>query len=69
MSEELKPCPFCGGEAEIVWEYPVLPNGKKDTLYRIECRNRRCRNRTNSWYPLEGATAAWNRRVWEEAVK
>ena len=33
MSEELKACPFCGGEAKTTsWE---IPFGRK---YRVECK-------------------------------
>ena len=35
MNDELKPCPFCGGEAEITMHHYV-----EFTLYRIECKKK-----------------------------
>jgi len=43
MTEKLKPCPFCGGEAEIL---PYLTNSDKNA-YFVECCN--CRARVD-WY-------------------
>ena len=43
MSDDLKPCPFCGGEAEILPYYTTSDNN----AYFIECSN--CRARTD-WY-------------------
>lgn len=51
-NEELKPCPFCGGEAEI-----VMSGGDR----RVDCK--KCGARSD-WYDTEAeAIAAWNRRV------
>lgn len=64
MNEKnLKPCPFCGGEADI---YSI--NGKK----QVRCKRCRCRTPRMSrsdWFPkpekdnTELAVEAWNRRV------
>lgn len=54
-NEELKPCPFCGGEAEI-----VMSGGDR----RVECK--KCGARSD-WYDTEAeAIAAWNRRNYSE---
>ena len=49
----LKPCPFCGGEAEA------------DTLgvRWIYCTNENCRASGPDFEELEDAAAAWNNRV------
>ena len=56
MSENLKPCPFCGGEAELVIEnhreYP--------STYYVACKSRCLRQYS---YNVKGmAIKAWNRR-------
>ena len=62
MSEELKPCPFCGGKAKVeilgVWE-----NG--DTGYNVNCRNKGCpvMPDTKCFLSAEKAIAAWNTRA------
>ena len=55
-SEELKPCPFCGGEAEIV----------EDRLYGEDYYAGRCRScaATSIFeFTKEEAMTEWNRRV------
>lgn len=55
MSDEigLKPCPFCGGDACVVW--------CKGHLYKVECEE--CHATTAKYItPLE-AKEEWNRRV------
>lgn len=54
MSEELLPCPFCGGEAYT----PTVRLMDGETIPR--CRNPDCRAETSS-------IAAWNRRTPEPA--
>lgn len=41
MSEELKPCPFCGGRAifEQAKSQPCQLHGERETLWRIVCRH------------------------------
>lgn len=53
---ELKPCPFCGGEAEIMG-------------YRYDCKwiiCKKCMAETAAYETSEQAIAAWNRRAGEE---
>lgn len=51
MNNELKPCPFCGGEARRVGHYP----------YSITCCN--CRATTVICNTPDDAIDAWNNRV------
>lgn len=55
--DELKPCPFCGGDAEI-YDF-------KDGRYLVECSNTSCDVYpcTSIHYDKEDAIAAWNRRA------
>ena len=54
---ELKPCPFCGGEALVV-EHPFSP---QMSTYGVECLS--CGVMTPSNYIAKvGAIGAWNRR-------
>ena len=55
MSEELKPCPFCGGEAEQ--QYHIFMGGEKKYPY-ARCIRRNC-IANKIWFPLEG----WNTRA------
>ena len=63
MSKELKPCPFCGGEAEII-DYPLKSD---DELFAVICTNNNCLVHPETPYYLgkERACRAWNRRVKE----
>lgn len=54
MSNELKPCPFCGGEARLIGHYP----------YSITCCN--CRATTVICNTPDDAIDAWNGRVQPE---
>jgi Lar family restriction alleviation protein len=54
--EELKLCPFCGGEARIIdLEDPEYK------YYQIRCS--KCMCKTESHLGMEETIAAWNRRV------
>ena len=59
MSKELKPCPFCGGEAELI------NIGKVYSKYRVICHTDGCINSAVkvAYLGKEAATAAWNKRV------
>jgi len=51
---ELKPCPFCGGKAEIMGV----------TYVYIECPD--CGVKTRGYRDEEDAIETWNRRVGED---
>ena len=55
MSGELKPCPFCGGEAEF--------ETYGGTACAVTCRKCRCGTPTVSLNDGERAVEAWNRRA------
>ena len=54
MSEKLKPCPFCGGEAE-------LEDNLVGFKFTVQCKE--CFSMTDGYFTSEEAIAAWNRRV------
>ena len=54
----LKPCPFCGGEAEQDSYSSCDACGKE--FNSIVCQD--CGNRTNCCSPLDEAIEAWNKR-------
>ena len=56
MEETLRPCPFCGAEAEIV--------RNSSGSYFARCTNRQCAAKTRLYHENEnGARLAWNRRA------
>lgn len=58
--EELKPCPFCGGEAHVKEVVSAC-----ETLYTVGCSNPECMG-YETWLlkpTKEEAIAAWNRRA------
>lgn len=70
MNNELKPCPFCGGEPKIVKErrYPNYESNGIDA-WRVECRTFDCPIRyANYTYFTRRykAIEAWNRRADDE---
>jgi len=55
MTDELKPCPFCGGEAELrSWSWPYV-------RYQVRCSACKCQARARMASEAE-AIAAWNTR-------
>ena len=57
---KLKPCPFCGCDAEVTAHYFCIG----ETTFGIECSNQRCRTSGNQFYETEeDAIKAWNRRA------
>ncbi len=62
MNEELKPCPFCGGEAELI-PYSL---GMNDDLkyWAVTCSNHDCFVHPETrYYHKEDAIEAWNFRA------
>ncbi len=55
MSEELKPCPFCGEQA-----FDGIDGIAPDFLYHILCTN--CNACQQDYKTEEEAIKAWNRR-------
>ena len=73
-THDLKPCPFCGGKAQIVFD-------EKDGIWFIQCE--KCYAKSEGWsngnaspeslyYAIEEAVGAavyaWNRRVTDETA-
>ena len=59
MTENLKRCPFCGSEAEII--------GYDDGMYQCVCRN--CESVQGGFYDFpEEAAFAWNARPIENEL-
>lgn len=58
---ELKPCPFCGGKAEIIFlpEYKYKP-------YTATCVTGGCKAAIFPFTTPEEATKRWNRRASDE---
>lgn len=61
MSEELKPCPFCGGEAK---KQAVKTTILGDTYWGIKCT--KCNCGTVGYLNYNYAIKAWNRRANDE---
>ena len=71
---KLKPCPFCGGEAEELCKC-VNENGYKGVAYRVRCSACRAQSpymrnpRLHGWHITRSKAAeAWNRRVTDEST-
>ena len=72
--KKLKPCPFCGGEAEVVEFHDILDDSDKVYVACTQCRAqtqeiytsvRIFGNIPQSLSPFEVIIVAWNRRVGE----
>ena len=62
MTEDLKPCPFCGSEDSAMFSQDVDPyNVYTDLRYFVKCKCCGCRSK--KCRTEEKATAKWNRRV------
>jgi Lar family restriction alleviation protein len=57
MPNELKPCPFCGGEAETIKSFLY----GKVTGYAVYCK--KCDCELKMYTSKQNATKAWNRRA------
>lgn len=62
MMDKLKPCPFCGAEAELR-EKPN-ENPQSGTMYNIRCSRQHCMGRNTKWLLDKHELArAWNIRA------
>lgn len=62
--EELKPCPFCGGKAEIKSGVKIVGDAEKDIWY-VVCGNPECviyDGYTRDRYSVKQAIEIWNKR-------
>ena len=61
---ELKPCPFCGGEAKIMTHESYVPESWRSLVgvYGVVCTSCRAGG-YQFWDTEEQAIAAWNRRA------
>lgn len=60
--DNLKPCPFCGGEAQLRVTAHIPASGGYD--YNPRCGDPSCPGRiTKKWNNKETAIYAWNRRM------
>lgn len=68
MNEELKPCPFCGGEAHIGAGYGSAFDG---TVYFAECMMAKCpaQPELDCFDTVEKAAEVWNTRPVEDALR
>ena len=55
--EELKPCPFCGGKAELSYRYLF-------ECFWVVCEQ--CGTESAAFGTEDGAIEAWNRRAYEK---
>lgn len=66
MGEQLKPCPFCGGDAELQKSLggPFTEDATR-VSFRVACKDLECQGGySNFWHTTpEDAMAAWNRRA------
>ena len=58
MSEKLKPCPFCGGEAELIQHHE---RDNEYYSYFVHCK--KCVIRTTYLQSAKKVIAAWNTRT------
>ena len=59
MSEELKPCPFCGDEAWLESHASIF---RSEVGHRVECRGE-CHAMTCYYHDKQEAIEAWNKRA------
>ena len=75
MPNELKPCPFCGGEAKMKHGFPNRQN-KRIRQSLVQCKVCGCRTVTyeqlayQAWSEVDRiASEAWNRRVDDASIQ
>ena len=64
MADTLKPCPFCGGEAELI---DTHDNWNNTTIFRVNCPNTDCHiSCYTGWcYTKKETIEQWNTRKGE----
>lgn len=72
---ELKPCPFCGGQAEITKTGTGYSSGEFSATYEVGCKSCKIRFRGTSYFVIKDGTPTisidgykecielWNRRA------
>ncbi|WP_081451522.1 Lar family restriction alleviation protein [Achromobacter piechaudii] len=60
---DLKPCPFCGGAAEMYNPFHILGNPSQAATYRGGVRCRACGCGSRATTPPDEAVKVWNRRA------
>jgi len=60
MREDLEPCPFCGGPADVKWCQPVWI---EEWIWAVECLTYDCGVFHGESQTREEAIAAWNTRA------
>lgn len=60
MSEELKPCPFCGSTAHLHHARTIYPH--------VVCDSEACEACGPALYSPEAAIEAWNRRTNRDGI-
>lgn len=63
MANELLPCPFCGGPAEIYNPFHMIGKPSQPATYRGGVRCRACGCESKATTPPDGAITTWNRRA------
>ena len=64
MSDDLKPCPFCGGEPFSFEDYG------HSTAWEVGCSNSQCRVEPNVWEKTrDEALASWNTRTPDTGIE
>jgi len=58
---KLKPCPFCGSDAEIIKDHHDYTNGEHTTTYKAQCTN--CMVNKQALQSEADVIESWNNRV------
>lgn len=70
MENELKPCPFCGGQAQMMHKLcKSIGKAKHETayIYSFECK--KCGAKTSSCGYKDFATERWNTRTPDQSLR
>lgn len=62
MSEKLKPCPFCGGDAELNYGPSFEPGVADKTIAAVMCDTAFCPGEISPYRDTARAITAWNTR-------